>query len=376
MHLGPGAVGARPQARPHEHAPLRPHAQRPHAPPSMSPDDHAGRAGPDAAQPELEAYAVRRDPRPARDDAEWGAEGLPPRQRAEPPGERVVADRAQALAAGGEPIVARAAAREERPGDAVRDGREAPLAGDVVVARPPDAVVARDVAGPDRALPVGGDGSRRGVRDHVPLDDVVARGEATVSAEHDAAAHRRPGAVDDVVGEPGPLRVGVELDRVGGRVVEEVVDDLAIEDVRGIDAVVVVAVLGVPALVERVSADDRCHGLAAALVVAQDQTAAPAPGVRDVRLLEHDPARVDLDRVGAVLAGPLDVEPGQRDVVGAVADVDDADQPGPLAGVAAQRERRARLAAAAADGARCPGRAYVPPWRQPVSPGRSESRSC
>ena len=102
----------------------------------------------------------------------------------------------------------------------------------------------------------------------------------------------------------------------------------------------------VAALVERVAANDRRVRLAAA---------AHAPSIRQLRprqalvmsLSSITSPAIDLDAVGAAGSGALDGEARERDVVGSVGDVDDADELGALARIAPQGQRRARPAAAA-----------------------------
>src|SRR5215218_3977413 len=112
LHLRPGAVGARPHPGRREQPSASADPQGPHARPAAALDHDAGGAARGAAEPELEAHAPRRDARRPRHDAERSGGGGLARERAEPPAERVVLDRAEALAGGVEAVVVPAAVRE------------------------------------------------------------------------------------------------------------------------------------------------------------------------------------------------------------------------------------------------------------------------
>jgi len=136
--------------------------------------------------------------------------------------------------------------------------------------------------------------------DDVGLHGVVVGDVARVATEHDAAADRAA-AVDDVVCEGHAPSVGIELERVPRLVDEQVVDDLAVGGVRGVDRVVLVVICWATAIVEAVAPDDRAQR-GAGRVAAQHHAAQALAEVRDVVVFDDRVRGVGLERVLAAVA--------------------------------------------------------------------------
>ena len=247
---------------------------------------------------------------------------------------------------------------EQRVGDRVGGGGEAPVA-QVDVAGPavPEAVLVGAVAdagprGPP-GLDVGLDG---GVADDVVDDGVVARHEPALARERDPAAV----AVEDVVGHVGPVGTRIQVHAVVGVVVDHVVGDARAVGVVDVDAVVVAGRRQHPAAIDPVGVDDHVVGdpvpdvgadvqadrrvLVGDVVVAQDDAVAldvradarPRGAAVEHQVLDHDivgrvghPGLAQQGGLGAAGgAGQRDAAAVDRDAAEGGAGLQAADLPG------------------------------------------------